>query len=445
MESAGAKWRRRSSNLIIFLTTNPPRRGMTRTLLLLVAVAVLVACRGGDGDGEPTTEATADPNIITGPAAVREVEVVVLGDAPVQVQARVRGDFPDDCTTIDQVLQSREGFLFTVAVSTSRPATADCALVLGNFDEVITLEVAGLPAGEYTVVVNGISDTFTLASDNVGPTSPPDLANASVSGRVWHDVCALGGGEGGAPADPGPGCIAAADGSFGADGLLGPDEPGLAAIEVSLSGGACPGDGRMTTSTDADGTFRFDNLAAGTYCLAVDALSAVNSTTLIPGNWTFPATDQSQVVVELAAGEALGEANFGWDYQFLPLPEAVATEAAPDTCANEVTFIEDVTIPDGTVVTPGAAFTKTWRLQNSGDCPWGPRYSLVRSGGEAMGGPAASALPDVAVGESIDLTVNLTAPTAPGTYRGEWQLRDPNGRLFGPGGEPFWVEIVVEP
>jgi hypothetical protein len=61
-----------------------------------------------------------------------------------------------------------------------------------------------------------------------------------------------------------------------------------------------------------------------------------------------------------------------------------------------------------------------------------------------MDGPAASPLPTVAPGEDVELTVELTAPTAPGAYRGEWQLRDPNGRLFAPGGAPFWVDIVVE-
>ena len=43
-------------------------------------------------------------------------------------------------------------------------------------------------------------------------------------------------------------------------------------------------------------------------------------------------------------------------------------------------FVSDLSIPDGSSVAPGAAFTKTWRLLNNGTCTWGPSYNLVWAG-----------------------------------------------------------------
>ncbi len=43
-------------------------------------------------------------------------------------------------------------------------------MILKGLDETVPLEVAGLPAGEYTVNVNGVIGTFTLSTDNAMPT-----------------------------------------------------------------------------------------------------------------------------------------------------------------------------------------------------------------------------------------------------------------------------------
>jgi len=39
--------------------------------------------------------------------------------------------------------------------------------VLAPFEEIIPLEVYGLPAGTYTVDVNGVQATFDLEVDNI--------------------------------------------------------------------------------------------------------------------------------------------------------------------------------------------------------------------------------------------------------------------------------------
>jgi hypothetical protein len=107
----------------------------------------------------------------------------------------------------------------------------------------------------------------------------------------------------------------------------------------------------------------------------------------------------------------------------------------------------DVTVPDDTEFAAGTAFVKTWRLVNVGTCTWTNTYSLVYFSGEKMGGPDVVPLGgDIAPGQSVDLSVNLTAPANAGTYQGNWMLRNPSGVLFGIGPQGnsfFWVRIVV--
>jgi inhibitor of cysteine peptidase len=87
----------------------------------------------------------------------------------VQVNAIAKGNLPDGCTEIDQALQQRTGNAFEVILTTRRPADAMCTMAIVPFEETIPLDVLGLPAGDYTVTVNGVSATFTLAVDNQLP------------------------------------------------------------------------------------------------------------------------------------------------------------------------------------------------------------------------------------------------------------------------------------
>jgi hypothetical protein len=123
-----------------------------------------------------------------------------------------------------------------------------------------------------------------------------------------------------------------------------------------------------------------------------------------------------------------------------PLPTAV-------TYCDWVKFIKDVTIPDGTKLSTNEVFTKTWRLQNRGTCTWTPDYMLVYTSGSPMGLTTAVRLNGyVAPGQTIDVSVTLTAPASAGNYVGYWMLRNPSGTLFGAGNkanEAFFVDIKV--
>jgi len=94
-------------------------------------------------------------------AQVDEIEIVILETFPVQVQVIAKGNLPDPCTEISKIIQEREGNDFSITIKTYRPP-GFCIQVLTPFEEIIDLEVSGLPAGIYTVDVNGITDTFEL-------------------------------------------------------------------------------------------------------------------------------------------------------------------------------------------------------------------------------------------------------------------------------------------
>lgn len=111
-------------------------------------------------------------------------------------------------------------------------------------------------------------------------------------------------------------------------------------------------------------------------------------------------------------------------------------------------FVKDVTIPDGTEMRPGQRFTKTWRYRNSGNVPWGEGVQLVFVEGTIQGyashpmaGPEAVSVPNVAPGNTVDISVNLVAPDKPGRYRSYWRLRLPNGDWLE---NNHYVEIVVK-
>ena len=53
----------------------------------------------------------------------------------------------------------------------------------------------------------------------------------------------------------------------------------------------------------------------------------------------------------------------------LPTP----TLALP-VCQDNLTFIEDLTVPDGTYVDPGVVLDKRWKVRNSGSCNWDEDY-----------------------------------------------------------------------
>jgi hypothetical protein len=124
-------------------------------------------------------------------------------------------------------------------------------------------------------------------------------------------------------------------------------------------------------------------------------------------------------------------------------PPAGSADIKPCYSAN---FVSDVSIPDGTIVTPGQTFWKTWRVLNSGSCTWDSTYKFVFVNGDLMGGGFVYPFPGVATpGQTVDIPIELFAPTVAGTYTGTWMIEAPDKTLIGVGqyDQPLSVQVVV--
>lgn len=136
---------------------------------------------------------------------------------------------------------------------------------------------------------------------------------------------------------------------------------------------------------------------------------------------------------------------------FTPFPTLNINTNTPAATAtsncNVAQFLTDVTIPDGTILAPGAAFTKKWRLKNIGSCAWNG-FSMAFDSGDSMSGPTSKAVGTVNPGQEVDLELNLTAPASVGNYRGYWRLVTSGNVLVpvvnGYQGKSFYVDIKVQ-
>lgn len=125
------------------------------------------------------------------------------------------------------------------------------------------------------------------------------------------------------------------------------------------------------------------------------------------------------------------------------VPPASVTPSKP---CNAASFVADVNYPDNTSVVMDEDFTKTWRLKNVGTCTWTSGYKLVFDSGDRMDAPSSKSFTSGSIdpGETVDISVDLTAPNDDGTYQGNFRLKDPDGALFGIGAGAngfFWVKI----
>ena len=274
------------------------------------------------------------------------------------------------------------------------------------------------------------------------PPLPNDPALGSISGWLFHDLCAA--------EQPGAGCVQQPDGTYRANGLLDAGETSIGGVKVSLAAGACPLTAILqeTTTSATDLSYSFTGLTAGTYCVAIEPAREPNTAILYPGRWTHPTVVDGlqSITVNLNAGENKFNVNFGWDYQFLP----AANTTPGGNCQYRAGFAGDISVPDNQPIAAGAPFIKIWRIRNDGNCTWGPGRTLnalTFVNGHQLGAPTQVPLPaDVPPGSAVDVSVPMVAPTLPGTYRGEWLLQIAQGPLLGVGANgqtPLYVQIVV--
>ena len=123
------------------------------------------------------------------------------------------------------------------------------------------------------------------------------------------------------------------------------------------------------------------------------------------------------------------------------IPTATPEEEVDgDECTFRAAFVDDVTIPDDTLLVANEAFDKTWRIRNSGTCVWEAGTTLIYVSGDDLSDIDTLAVPATEPDEELELTVAMKAPAAPGTYRSNWQLQTPDDRRYG---GVFYAQIVV--
>ncbi len=125
--------------------------------------------------------------------------------------------------------------------------------------------------------------------------------------------------------------------------------------------------------------------------------------------------------------------------RFSHCPSQLPTPTLAD-CRPDAQFVDDVTIPDGTVLGADTLFLKVWRIRNTGTCTWNETYQLYFISGDAMGGPPSTSVPAAQPGETAEVSLSLSAPPQPGSHRGNWQLCTPGMACFGP---ELYVQISV--
>jgi hypothetical protein len=198
--------------------------------------------------------------------------------------------------------------------------------------------------------------------------------------------------------------------------------------DVSVAKTELWADGRLYEVSRADGPDTLLNLDAiqiweaatlGEHTLEVKAIDG-------EGQFSKPAT----VVVRVVPPQPTPTAA----------PTPSPTPGFDSSCSPSARFVEDVTVPDDSLFNGGTNFTKTWRLRNDGECQWEPGTQWVFIGGDLLGAQSPVDVELAEPGRIIDISVDMVAPAAPGTYRSYWRLQRPDQEFFG---DQAYVRIIV--
>lgn len=116
-----------------------------------------------EGSGNFKLAAAKSNNLVT----IDTVQIAILESFPVQVSVNVTGNKSVPCVELLTPAISRKDNLFIVVLAeTLLGPEKSCIAMIDPFETSFALDVSGLPAGTYTVRVNGaVDETFTLDTD----------------------------------------------------------------------------------------------------------------------------------------------------------------------------------------------------------------------------------------------------------------------------------------
>jgi hypothetical protein len=118
-----------------------------------------------------------------------------------------------------------------------------------------------------------------------------------------------------------------------------------------------------------------------------------------------------------------------------PLVISTPQSTSQKTCDN-ASFGGDITYTDGSEVPAGQTFVKTWSIKNLGPCTWDQDYRLIFGwGGTGTNWNTVKPVQfskAVLPGETFEISVTLTAPTAAGDYGAYFVTQNDKDFTFGP-------------
>ena len=100
-------------------------------------------------------------------------------------------------------------------------------------------------------------------------------------------------------------------------------------------------------------------------------------------------TQTARAVPPTSAATATEAATATVEGTIQPIATAAPTNNPFETTPTQVIcddakWVADVTVPDGTQMSPGQDFVKTWKIRNTGSCTWGTGYVPIFAFGEKM-------------------------------------------------------------
>jgi hypothetical protein len=121
------------------------------------------------------------------------------------------------------------------------------------------------------------------------------------------------------------------------------------------------------------------------------------------------------------------------------LPGGIPTSSAGGDCFD-ATLVSESTDPSSKL-DPGAKFTKTWQIENSGSCVWTVDFKFTYVGGYLFGSDTTKIRKRVEPGATLPISLDMVAPGSSGNASSSWQMADNSGGLFG---DVFTFQIQVK-
>lgn len=388
------------------------------TILLLLTGLLLAAC---DAVATPTLSPGAGGGIteVVEPMMINSVEVTGLETAPAQPAAAIEGVIGDSCNALDSTTQSRDGNVVSIQINVRRTIQPNvpCAELAQIYNETLPLE-GEFPAGDYTLVVNGTATTFTVA----GQATPEPIATETC---VYNSEFLEN--------------VTIPDGS-----IVVPGEPFTKIWRVRNSG-TCAWDATFVLARIEGDSILVDSPEADSVRLPVTQPGEeveVSAELILLPETPLDSQETARFQMRTPQGELFGAQAF----VLIRAGESASEGGETGQCTYDSDFVEDVTIPDGSPQEPGKAFVKTWRIRNTGTCPWDENVKLYQVAGTTIlptGGGDPLPLDATQPGETVDISLELIMSEeveVGSEQEARFHVRDPQGNTFGT--QPF-VKVVV--